>query len=270
MGSCGGLVEALNTRVYGNGTDTLILSHGYGSDQTVWHLILPCLAFYFKVVVFDLVISPDVKPQLYNPNKYNSSFDAHAHDMICILDHLKVTNTIYLGHSMSAMVGCVAAAKRPDLFRHLIILSGSPRYLNAKHYEGGFNRSQVNTIFHNIQQNFPLWVHNFASQAMIVNNSKAIAKFECSLGRMNPEIALTAAKAVFLSDFRRILARVRVPSTIIQSKEDIIVPDSVAFYIKKRLGEDARVEILKTQGHFPHLTAHRLLLHVLKRVLRIN
>ncbi|KAI8558850.1 hypothetical protein RHMOL_Rhmol04G0128600 [Rhododendron molle] len=241
----GGLVEALNTRVYGNGTQTLVLSHGYGSDQSVWHYLLPCLAFYFKVVVFDLAFSPNVNPKFYDPNKYSSSvgFDSYAHDLICILDQLNATNTVYVGHSM---------------------------YLNASKYDGGFNKEELNTIFNTIQKNFSAWVRAFTPVAIGVNNSHAIAEFETSLGRMKPEIALSVAKNVFLGDLRRVLPQVHVPSTIIQSKKDVIVPEFIAYYLKKKLGGHARVRILKAQGHFPQLTAYPLLLHVLKKVLVLD
>ncbi|OMO51867.1 putative sigma factor sigb regulation protein rsbq [Corchorus capsularis] len=106
--------------------------------------------------------------------------------------------------------------------------------------------------------------------AVGVNNTEAIAKFENTLGRMKPEIALSAARSVFLSDLRAKLPQVKVPCTIIQSKKDSIVPESVAFYMKSKLGGDANVTILNTQGHFPHLTAPNLLLKVLKKALDIE
>ncbi|KAM7505592.1 hypothetical protein LguiB_004496 [Lonicera macranthoides] len=267
---CGvGLVEALNTRVYGNGTQTLVLSHGFGSDQNVWHYLIPYLACYFKVLVFDLVISPDVNPKLYDPKRY-SGFGSYAKDLICVLDELHLENTIYMGHSMSAMIGCIAAAKRPQLFQHLILLGGSPRYLNTKGYIGGFERPVLDTIFTDIQHNFSKWVHNFAPKAIIVNDTSAVSEFEHTFRRIKPKIALSAAKIVFLSDNRCVLSRVNVPCTIIQSEEDMVVPKSVASYMKKKLGGHAKVKILKTKGHYPQLSAYPLLLHVLKKVLKLK
>ena len=125
----GHIVETLNVNVYGNGTQALVLAHGFGADQTLWHYLIPYLACYFKVVVFDLVFSPNVNPDLYNPKKY-SNFNGYAQDLLCLLDQLNVNKTIYLGHSMSAMIGCIAATKRPDLFEHLILLNGSPRWFS--------------------------------------------------------------------------------------------------------------------------------------------
>lgn len=123
----GGIVEALNVNVYGNGTQAMVLAHGYGTDQTLWQYLIPYFACYFKVVVFDLVFSPNVNPSLYDLKRY-SNFNGYVQDLLCLLDQLNVNKTIYLGHSMSAMIGCMAATKRPELFEHLILLNGSPRW----------------------------------------------------------------------------------------------------------------------------------------------
>lgn len=122
-----GIVKALNVKTFGNGTETLLLSHGFGEDQTTWRFLVPLLAYYFKVVVFDMVFSPNVDPKLFDPNRHDSTFSGYADDLVCLLDQLHVNRTIYLGHSMAAMVGCMAAINRPQLFPHLILLSGSPR-----------------------------------------------------------------------------------------------------------------------------------------------
>lgn len=128
-----GIIKALNATVYGNGTQTLVLSHGFGLDQTVWHHLVPYLACYFKVVVFNLIF---VNANLYNPKRY-TGFNSYAQDLVSLLDQLNVKKTIYLGHSMSAMIGCIAATRRPDLFEHLILLGASPRSdqnLDVPHY----------------------------------------------------------------------------------------------------------------------------------------
>lgn len=263
------IVGSLNARVHGNGTEALILSHGFGADQSQWHYLVPFLAFYFKVVVFDLVFSPNVNPIFYQPNRY-SDLAAYAEDLVCLLDQLGVKKTTYLGHSMSAMIGCLAAIKRPQMFDQLILISGSPRYLNEKDYTGGFERSEIDTIFNQMDKNFSGWVQNFAQTAVGVRDSKAIAEFSSTLGRMNPKVALSVGKTVFLSDLRQELPRVRVPCTIIQSSKDRIVPTSVASYMKEKLGQVYEVRILETEGHFPHLTASDLLIEVLKNVLHVK
>ncbi|KAK2985368.1 hypothetical protein RJ640_029325 [Escallonia rubra] len=156
-----------------------------GADQSVWHYLIPYLACYFKIVVFDLVFSPNVSPKLYDPKRY-SRFSSYAEDLVCILDQLHVNKSIYVGHSMSAMIGSIAATKRPELFQHLILLSGSPRYLNVEgeKYYGGFERSYLDMVFNNIAHNFSGWVRDFAPKAIGGNDTTAIHEFERSLGRM--------------------------------------------------------------------------------------
>ncbi|KAA0043762.1 strigolactone esterase D14-like [Cucumis melo var. makuwa] len=263
------IAEALKVNVYGNGTETLVLAHGFGLDQNVWHYMIPYLACFFKVVVFDLVFSPNVKLELYDERKY-SSFDGYAKDLLCVLDHLHVKRTIYVGHSMSAMVGCVAATYRPQLFHHLILLNASPRYLNGEGYIGGFEKPQVDEIFKEMDKNFTKWAKQFVPFAVIVNNSKAMAEIEHSLGRMNPKIALSVAKMVFLSDLTKLLPKVKTSTSIILTEKDNIVPKSVAFFIKSNIGGNSNVNILKSQGHFPQLTAYPQLLKVLTKVLQLK
>ncbi|KAL3534004.1 hypothetical protein ACH5RR_007525 [Cinchona calisaya] len=273
LNNCGSsILEAHNTRIYGNGTNTLVLSHGFGVDQTIWHFLIPVLACYFKVVVYDLAFSPNVSPKLYDPNRYNNNFNAYAQDLTCILDQLHVRKTIFIGHSMSAMVGCIAATKRPDLFQHLFLMNGSPRYLNTPMYSGGFSREDINTILTNIRQNFTGWARTLAPLAIGVNNSAAIAEFESSLIRMNPKIALDVIKTILLRDNRRVLKYVRVRSSIIQTEKDIFDPLPVAYYMKKRLGyaAHAKLIILRTSGHFPQLTAYCQVLRAIKRVLHLH
>lgn len=133
---------------------------------------------------------------------------------------------------------------------------------------------ELNEIFKRMDQNFPRFVENFVPTAIGVNNTSAIQEYGYSLLRMKPKIALSVAKTVFLSDLRPALQRVTQPSTIIQSEKDPVVPKSVAFYMKTKLGGGAgghaKVKILRTQGHLPQLTVYPLLLKVLKRVLHIN
>ncbi|CAO2831887.1 unnamed protein product [Amaranthus hypochondriacus] len=265
-----GIFEALNGNIYGNisNSQTLVLGHGFGSTQSVWHNLIPFLALYFRVVVFDLAFSPNVIPKMYDPNKY-SNYSGYAHDLVGVLDELKVDKAIFMGHSMSSMIGCLASLQRPQLFQHLILLGGSPRYLSDQEYEGGFEKSDIDEIFNQMKQNYTNWVQNFAPNTIGVNNSNAISEFEHSLKMMNPNTSLDVAKSVFLSDYRSILPQVQVRATIIQSKDDFVVPLFVGNYMKEKLGGLVNLTILDTHGHFPMLTNHSLLLNALSSVLGI-
>ncbi|KAL5708520.1 hypothetical protein ACHQM5_019309 [Ranunculus cassubicifolius] len=265
----GALAQSLNAKVYGNGSETLVLAHGYGLDQSVWPYVLPDLTRHFKVVVYDLAFSGKVGSHVYDPKKY-SSYYGYAEDLQNLLDEFQLSNTIFVGHSMSSMIGCIAAAQRPDLFKHLILLCGSPRFINDKDYNGGFETSDVEGLLAAMKQDFNGWCPNFASIAVGTNYPNAIEEFKGSLASMEPKIALDVARTIFLGDYRNILQEVKVPCTIIQSDNDINVPLSVVYDMKRRLGDYTRVEIIATEGHFPMLTAHAMLLGVLNRVLGLK
>ncbi|XP_074282483.1 strigolactone esterase D14-like [Silene latifolia] len=270
MESNHGIFKALNGNVYGNvsSNQALVLVHGLGTAQSVWQNIIPFLAyfFHFKIIVFDLAFSPNVSPPMYEPEKY-SKYSGYATDLVNVLDELKVDQVIYMGHSMGAMIGCIAAVRRPRLFRHLILLTPNPRYLNDGGYYGGFSKHEVEMIFKHISQNYTDWVQTFARKAIGVNDRIAISAYENSLMKMNPNITLSVAKAAFLSDWRPLLPKVHVPTTIIHVKKDFAVPDKVAYFTKKRLGGHPKLIILRTQGHFPQLTAPVVLLKVLGTII---
>lgn len=122
-----GLSAAMNARIIGSGSEAIILAHGYGGDQSLWDKILPCLAKNYQVLVFDWAFSGAVEdPNLFEPIKY-SSYDAFADDLISLIDEMNLKSSVFVGHSMSGMIGCIASIKRPDLFKRLILVGASPR-----------------------------------------------------------------------------------------------------------------------------------------------
>jgi pimeloyl-ACP methyl ester carboxylesterase len=125
-----GLSTAMNTKIIGSGSEAIVLAHGFGADQSVWDKILPYLAQHYRVLVFDWTFSGAVEDHyLFNPVNY-SSYDAFADDLIALLDEMNLQSLIFVGHSMSGMIGCIASVKRPELFKKLILIGASPRYLH--------------------------------------------------------------------------------------------------------------------------------------------
>lgn len=123
------LATAMNAKIVGSGSEVIVLAHGFGADQSVWDKILPYLAQHYRVLVFDWTFSGAVEDQsLFDPLKH-SSYDAFANDLIALLDEMNLQSLIFVGHSMSGMIGCIASLKKPKLFNKLILLAASPRYL---------------------------------------------------------------------------------------------------------------------------------------------
>ncbi|OUZ99709.1 hypothetical protein BVC80_9063g80 [Macleaya cordata] len=262
---------AMNARIIGSGEDTLIFAHGFGADQSIWDKIIPYYTQRYRVLVFDWNFSGSTKePNKFDTVKY-SSFDAFATDLIDLMDEINLKSSVFVGHSMSGMIGCLASIKRADLFKRLILVGASPRYLNCEDYEGGFEKEQIEEIFSNIESNYLGWASYFASIVVDSNDPSSVDKFEKSLMRMKPEIALSVAKTIFCSDHRDILEKVdQVPCTIIQTTNDIAVPISVAYHMQKKIKAKSTVEIIEANGHFPQLTHTKLLLDVLDRVFKFD
>lgn len=267
LGNTQSLSTAMNARLIGTGTDTVVLAHGYGGDQTVWEKILPDLARRHRVLVFDWIFSGAVKDQdLFDPVKY-SSFDAFADDLIALMEEMKLGASVFVGHSMSGMIGCIASIKRPELFKRLVLIGASPRYINSEDYEGGFGKSEVEQLLSNIESNFHNWASSFVTLAVDPNDPPSVTKFENCLKRMRPETALSVAKLIFHSDQRDMLEKVMVPCTIVQTTNDIVAPNSVPEFMMKKIKGKSTVEMIEADGHFPQLTAHLRLLEVLRGVL---
>ncbi|KAJ4953704.1 hypothetical protein NE237_030536 [Protea cynaroides] len=261
------LSTSMNAKIIGSGKESVVLAHGYGTDQSVWEKILPHLAQNYRVLVFDWCFSGSVNDlSLFDPDKY-SSLEAFADDLSALMDEMNLTSSVFIGHSMSGMVGCFSSIKRPDLFKKLILLGPSPRYLNAEDYEGGFEKAEVEQMFSNIASNFYAWAPGFAGLVVDARDTLSVDKFGKLLGRMRPEVALSLAKTIFCCDYRDVLEKVQVPCTVVQTSNDIVVPISVGYYMQKKIKGKTTVEIIEADGHFPQLTAHQLLLDVLDRVL---
>ncbi|CAI9766560.1 unnamed protein product [Fraxinus pennsylvanica] len=253
----------MNAKIMGSGKETLVLAHGFGADQSIWDKILPYLADRYQVVVFDWCFSGAVKdPDLYDAAKY-STYDAFADDLICLLEEMKVKSSVFVGHSMSGMIGCITSIKRPDLFHKLILVATSPRFINLEDYEGGFELSGVEQIFSSIESNYEEWTSSFAALVVDPIDPGSVEKFEKSLKRLRPEVALTLSKTVFLMDYRDMLEKVTTPCYIIQTRNDIVVPNSVPKYMQNKIKGESKVEIIDTTGHFPQLTAHHEFMEVI-------
>ncbi|KAK7314510.1 hypothetical protein VNO77_33036 [Canavalia gladiata] len=261
------LPTALNATTQGLDTETILFAHGYGTDQSIWHKITPSLAENYRVILFDWPFSGAIKdPNFYDPLKY-SSYEAFADDLVTLMDQMDLKAVTFVGHSMSGMIGCLASIKRPELFKRLVLLCASPRYVNEDDYEGGFTSSEIEQLLKNMESNYENWTSSFSLEVVDPNDEPSVNKVKECLKRMRAQIPASLAKTVFYSDCRDILEKVETPCTIIQATSDIVVPHSAAVYMEKKIKGKVTLEVVDTKGHFPQLTAHLQLVEILKGVL---
>ncbi|KAK7304877.1 hypothetical protein VNO77_42770 [Canavalia gladiata] len=260
------LSTALNARTIGSGKETIVLCHGFGTDQSIWDKIIPLLAENYTLVLFDWPFSGAVTDKsLYDHAKY-TSYEPYADDLITLIEEMDLKCITFVGHSMSAMIGCIASTKKPELFKRLILVAASPRYINTEDYKGGFEKSDIEKLVSTIELQYENWVSAYAPIAVDPNDAISIDKFQNCLKNMGAEVAVSLAKAVFFSDYREMLEKVHIPCTIIQSSNDAAVPFSVGHYIEKKIKGVSTLEFIDMSGHFPQLNAHLKLIEILNDV----
>ncbi|KAL0350531.1 UNVERIFIED_CONTAM: putative esterase KAI2 [Sesamum radiatum] len=262
--------EAHNVRVLGSGQQTIVLAHGFGTDQSVWKHLVPHLVDEYRVVLYDNMGAGTTNPDYFDFERY-STLEGYAHDVIAILEELQVQSCIYVGHSVSAMIGVIASITRPDLFSKLVAISASPRYLNDPDYFGGFEQDDLLQLFEAMGSNYKAWCSGFAPLAVGGDmESVAVQEFSRTLFNMRPDIALSVAQTIFYSDMRPLLPHVKVPCHIIQSMKDLAVPVVVSEYLHQNLGGESIVEVMSTDGHLPQLSSPDVVVPVLLRHIRYN
>ncbi|KAL5706912.1 putative esterase d14l [Ranunculus cassubicifolius] len=262
--------EAHNIRVLGNGERTIVLGHGFGTDQSVWKHLVPHLVNDYRVILFDNMGAGPTNPDYFDFDRY-STLEGYAYDLLAILEELQVSSCTYVGHSVSGIVGVIAAINRPDLFTKLILVSASPRYLNDVDYYGGFEQEDLDQLLDAMSSNFKAWCSGFAPLAVGGDmDSVAVQEFSRTLFNIRPDIALSVAQTIFQSDLRNILGLVTVPCHILQSTKDLAVPVVVSEYLHRHLGCESIVEVMPSDGHLPQLSSPDIVIPVLLRHIRCD
>ncbi|KAE9588468.1 hypothetical protein Lal_00003365 [Lupinus albus] len=248
------ILDALNVRVEGTGDKYLILAHGFGTDKSAWQRVLPYFTTRYSVILYDLVCAGSVNPDYFDYHRY-TTLDSYVDDLLNILDALLVNRCVYVGHSISAMIGMLASIRRPELFTKLILIGASPRFMNDKDYHGGFDEGDFEQVFSAMESNYEAWVNGFAPLAIGADVPEAVREFSRTLFNMRPDISLFVSRTVYNTDLRGILGLVKVPCVIMQTARDCSVPATVAMYMLEHLGGRSTVLWLDTEGHLPHLSA---------------
>ena len=110
----------------------MVFAHGFGCDQSMWRLVAPAFEDRFRVVLFDHAGSRS-NPGTYDPARH-TTLAGYAEDVLQILNGLDLDDVIFVGHSVSAMIGVLAAKKEPERFARLVLVGPSPRYINDEGY----------------------------------------------------------------------------------------------------------------------------------------
>ncbi|MBK3641072.1 alpha/beta fold hydrolase [Streptomyces sp. MBT33] len=252
-----------NVTVTGNPDGvTVVLAHGFGCDQNMWRLTVPALARDHRVVLFDYVGSGRSELSAFSPDRY-TSLDGYARDVVEVCESLDLRDAVFVGHSVSAMIGVLAADMAPERIGALVMVAPSPRYIDDDGYRGGFSAQDIEELLESLESNYLGW--SAAMAPVIMGNPERPElgeELQNSFCATDPDMARVFARTTFLSDSRDDLKKVRVPTLVLECTQDAIAPREVGAFVHAAIPGSTLVTLDAT-GHCPHLSAPEATHHAL-------
>jgi sigma-B regulation protein RsbQ len=259
-------IQRNNVRVVGEGSRVLMFAHGYGCDQSMWRSVTPAFEEDYKIVLFDYVGAGNSDLSAFDRTRY-STLRGYAKDVLEIIAALDLALVNFVGHSVSSMIGALAAIEKPEAFESVVMIGPSPCYINSPGYTGGFERTDIDDLLEQLAANHLGW--SAAMAPVIMGNPEhpeLAAELEASFCRTNPKFAQHFARVTFLSDNREDVASLKSRVLILQCDQDAIAPPSVGEYLHQCLPESEYV-LMKATGHCPHLSAPAEVIRAMRQFL---
>lgn len=241
-----------NVTVSGSGRP-IVFQHGFGCSQEMWRFVTPGFDDH-QVVLYDLVGAGGSDLSAYRPGKYDS-LDGYAGDLLEVLEALDLHDVVFVGHSVSSMIGVIAANRDPSRFGALVLVGPSPRYIDDAGYTGGFSQADIDALLDSLDANYVDWSTAMAPAIMgNADRPELGAELTESFCKADPAIARHFARVTFLSDSRDDLPAVSVPTLVLQCTDDAIAPHAVGEYVHRSIPEST-FRLLRATGHCPNLSA---------------
>ena len=261
------ILRCNNVSFHGQTGPDMVFAHGFGCDQQMWRFVAPAFEATHRVVLFDHIGCGGSDSTAYNAERH-ANIQGYADDLIEVMQAAEVRDAVFVGHSVSAMIGVLASIAQPQLFSRLILVGPSPRYLNAPpDYAGGFEPADIDGLIDMMETNMLGWADFLAPVVMGAQSPVELtSELKASFCASDPYIARRFAMATFLGDNRADLPRVSVPSLIIHCADDAIAPMAVGHYVHQHL-KGSTLEVLEASGDCPHMTHPQPTIALIKRYL---
>ncbi|EHQ26071.1 alpha/beta fold hydrolase [Mucilaginibacter paludis] len=260
------VIKRNNIRIFGEGSQPLIFAHGFGCDQNVWRHLVNSFQSQYKIILFDYVGAGKSDLSAYDSKKY-ASLDGYAQDVIDICEVLDLKDVVFVGHSVSCMVGVRAAILNPSYFSKLVFVTPSPCYINDGEYIGGLEETDLLDLLAVMDNNYLGWSGMIAPMVMANAERPELAEeLNDNFCATDPGIAKEFARVTFLSDSREDLQKLTIPSFTLQCSDDILAPVTVGYYIQQNVLDNS-LAILNATGHCPHLSAPEETISVIRSFL---
>ncbi|WP_179344988.1 alpha/beta fold hydrolase [Winogradskyella ursingii] len=261
------IINRNNVKVLGEGEKTILFAHGFGCDQNMWRFVTPAFEKNYKIVLFDYVGCGNSDLSAYVPDRY-SELQGYAQDILEICSTLNLENVIFVGHSVSCMIGLLADMENQHLFSSLIFIGPSARYVNDMDYLGGFSKEDLEGLLEVMDNNYLGWASFLAPVVMKNEDKPELTKeLEVSFCSTDPIITRNFAEVTFFSDNRDDLANLTKPCLVLQCSDDAIAPDEVGQYIHEQI-KGSTFEKMNATGHCPHLSHPTETIRLMKKFLK--
>lgn len=263
------VVRRNNVKVLGKGEQVMLFAHGFGCDQNMWRFIVPAFEDDYRIVLFDYVGSGKSDSSAFDNERY-STLDGYARDVVEIVRTLDLRDVIFVGHSVSSMIGVLAAKQEPSRFSKLVMVGPSPSYINDGDYVGGFSREDIAGLLDLMDKNYIGWA-NFLAPVVMKNEdrSELTAELRESFCSTDPVIARRFAETTFYSDNRKDVEGVIHPSLILQCADDSIAPVAVGEFLHQKIRQSTLVR-MKATGHCPHMSHPEETISAMREFVRSN
>lgn len=261
------LLQRHNATFSGQGRRPMVFAHGFGCDQQMWRFVAPAFEPDHRVVLFDHIGCGKADIKAYDPKRH-ASIAGYASDVAELIEAADLHDVVFVGHSVSAMIGVLASLQIPQRISRMVLVCPSPRYLNdPPHYLGGFERADIDGLLDMMESNLLGWANFLAPAVMGASGPRELTdELKASFCASDPYISRRFAAATFLGDNRADLPKVTVPALVIQCADDAIAPCSVGNYVRDHMPGSA-LELLDVAGHCPHMTHPQLTIGAIRRYL---
>ena len=256
-----------NVQIRGSGTQPMLFAHGFGCDQSMWRYVVPAFEEDYRIVLFDYVGCGKSDWSAYDAGRY-ATLQGYAQDVLDIVEGFDLRDVIFVGHSVSSVIGLLASLQAPDRFERAILVGPSPCYMNVGDYAGGFERKDLEGLLDLMEKNYIGWAAFLAPVVMKNPGHPELAQeLQESFCATDPRVTREFARATFLSDHRDAMAKVKLPSLILQCSEDSIAPDGVGRYLNRVLAGSTFKQMAAT-GHCPHMSHPEETIELMKEYLQ--
>jgi sigma-B regulation protein RsbQ len=255
-----------NIRKFGNGNQTMIFAHGFGCDQNVWRHLIKAFETEYTILAFDYVGAGQSDLSFYDPVRYGS-LKGYARDLLEICEAFQITNAILIAHSVSSMIGMLAAIENPSAFSRLIFVAPSPCYINDQDYVGGLEKADLESLLDMMDNNYLGWSGTMAPMVMGNAEQPELAEeLSNSFCATDPDIARQFARVTFLSDNRSDLKKLKVQSLTLQCSQDMLAPLGIGHYLEEHVPGNT-LKVMEATGHCPHLSAPQETINLIRSYL---